>query len=105
MNTVDSLVASLVKLTELGERLLALKENISFEEQLEEFAAGCERIVPNVREPLTDHQRQAIVAVVQVHSLILERAKSLKSGVENRLAALERNRPALIKYSLNKTKA
>ncbi len=100
--TTPSIASSLAELAESGERLLLVEDELRFEEELEVFIGESERVIEGCREPLEIAEESALKAFIPVHQRVAERAKQLQSGISGRIAALERNRPGLIKYWASK---
>lgn len=110
----DSLKSDLVTLvadaTALGEELLddvelPQSDPAAFDAALSRFVTDTERVTEALDRAGAEsiqNTRGALTQFAEVHSKVMDLTGAVKEKVGERLAALERNRPALIKYSVQK---
>lgn len=99
MNT--SLIQQQIKeLVELGKQVLDANDEQSFDERLSQYSAGIESLMPQLGKSIDAATATVLQALLPVHDAVCSATKSAKSSVAARIAALERNRPALIKYGI-----
>jgi len=97
---------SLAKLIALGDELAKFEELAgdanqtggSFEDKLDLFITQSGAVLDQLEDPLHGENEVLFRRFVQVHARVAAVASNVKSGIAVRLAALERNRPGLIKY-------
>jgi|GEM_PF-4553505 len=102
----SSIKESLAKLIARGEELANLEPLTSdanqtggsFEDKLDLFITQSGAVLDKLEDPLDGENEVLLRRFVEVHARVVAVASNVKSSIAVRLAALERNRPGLIKY-------
>ena len=93
---------SLETLIKLGSELISESDSSDFDNQLQEFVEATERFLTTRNNSTPDSSSQVddehLIRFLDIHAQVLALASISKSKVLSRLSALERNRPALLKY-------
>lgn len=89
------------ELIELGRQVLDATDEQDFDERLAQYSTGVEALMPQLGKSLESGTATALQELLPIHDSVCAATKSAKSSVAARIAALERNRPALVKYGIH----
>jgi hypothetical protein len=106
-NDLVTLIADASALAEelLDDVELSQSDPAAFDAALSRFVTDTEKVTEALNragEESIQTIRGALSQFAEVHSKVMDLAGKVKEKVAERLAALERNRPALIKYSVQR---